>query len=151
MSWVDPPPKLDLGAAEWQRSASRVIGMSRFGNLSNADLGELVERALARELGLDRYPGTAFDLQTPDGQTAYEVKACSVGSGEYKIKAKGAEMRAKAAEASARGITPAVVIAIVDAAGVIYAYARDGLGAFRLTGPERGWRFLGTARLELAT
>ena len=148
MTWRDPPPLADLGKAEWTRSSDRVIGMSRVAGVSNADLGWAAERAVAVITGWRREGGsTEFDLVDDETRTAWEVKACSVFAGEYKMKLKRSEVLAKLAAAARRGLRPGSIIAVVDEADVAWAYARDGIGSFRLTGPERGWRFLGSQKL----
>jgi hypothetical protein len=143
--WLAPPPP--LGVNRGRRSHGGYTATGR----QVSDLGIAVERALARALGWE--PANAahgrvgpFDLL--DGRDAYEVKSVTRESTEYKCKPKAGEVDEKLAYAHRYGLRPHVLIAVVDGE-VVYAYAREGVRAYRLTpdGYRKGWVFLGVTTL----
>lgn len=139
MPWVDPP-KLKGSRAP-----------TTAGGLSTAELGRRVEHALAQHLGFELlHPSIAqgpFDLGC--GDAVFEVKAVTTAAHEYKAKPSRAAVLRK--RAAAVGKVPHTLIAPVDLdAGVVHAYARRGIGAFRLTSPSQGWEYLGSAPINLA-
>lgn len=140
-----PPPP--LGVNRGRRSHG---GWTATGRLVS-DLGKAVERALARSLDFEpanELTGRVGPFDLIDGHDAFEVKAVTRESTEYKCKPKAHEVTEKLAYAAAHGLRPHVLIAVVDGDRV-YAYAKEGVRAYRLTanGYQRGWVYLGTTTL----
>lgn len=127
-------------------TGGRKAGGFTASGLTNTELGDRVERAIAEQLAVasalpDNRRQGAFDLE--DGDLVFEVKACTVEATEFKMKPKKAEVERKLAAAKKRRATPASVIAVVDGSRAL-VYWRLGIGAFRLT-PD--WHFAGEVEL----
>jgi hypothetical protein len=143
-AWIEPP--VPTGKPGERRGG----GMTATG-LTNTELGDAVERALQQAFGYeDAHPGRrqgAFDLRV--GNDVFEVKAVTTAACEYKAKPKKAEVAGKLAYAAERGLNPHVMIVVYDEAEQqIHAYAKAGVGAYRLTGPHAGWAYIGTAAID---
>jgi hypothetical protein len=126
--------------------------------MTNTELGDLVEAALVRELGWTPLVGASagkvrqgpFDLIDENGAHV-ELKACSVYASEYKVKPSMATMISKMEAAALKGVETATVIAIVDRTrkGKLKAwvYRRPGLGCFRLGMTGVNWEFVGKVKV----
>lgn len=149
VTWQDPPA---LERCTNCTTPGVKGGYSNVPGLSNAKLGYLVEKALAKHLGFElahpSRPQGPFDLLK--GDNAYEVKAMTVGAREYKVKSSKVAIERKRKHAKLHRLKPHTIIAVVDAtATMAYAYVRPGVGAFRLPNTMvRGWKYLGAVPLE---
>jgi hypothetical protein len=124
--------------------------------LTNTRLGDLVEAALAAELGWQTlHPGQRqgpLDFQVDLDGTAYgvEVKSVSIGAAEFKAKMKAHERAEKLAECERLGLAPMTVIAVVDDHGGAAVFGAEGITCARLSPhSETSWRLLGTVQVEL--
>lgn len=128
-------------------------GWSSLG-MSNMELGDRVEHAIAEQLGWTPLVGALagkvrqgpFDLMDPKGRVC-EVKACSVLAAEYKVKPSAHSIMAKVAAAEKLGVKPCTVLAVVEADGRAWVYRKNGLGSFRLPRDGAGWKFVGTVQI----
>jgi len=128
-------------------------GMTAFG-ISSSRLGDLVELALAEQLGwvplVGALAGTqrqgAFDLQAPDG-TWCEVKAVTVFASEYKVKPTAKDLADKVKWARDAGKATATVMVIVRADRVGMIYRREGLGCFRMGMNGLNWNYVGKVKI----
>lgn len=127
--------------------------------MTNTELGDLVERALVRKLGWTPLVGAAagkvrqgpFDMVDERGMYV-EVKACSVYAGEYKVKPSVVAIEAKLAAAASMGVEAGTVMVIVDRSlksGKLrgFVYRRPGLGCFRLGMSGVNWEFVGKVKV----
>lgn len=131
--------------------------------MTNAELGDLVEAALVRKFEWTPLVGASagrvrqgpFDLIDENGCYT-EVKACSVYASEYKVKPDMATMMRKmeaAAKLGKDGIAAptSTVLAVVERTRkgklVAHVYRRPGLGCFRLGMSGVGWEYVGKARV----
>jgi len=116
---------------------------------TNTEVGDTAEAAL-QQFGLESlHPDDRrgpLDV-TCCGGWAFEVKAVTTESSEYKIKMKGHELRGKERYARLKGLKPASMIVVMDyKKGEAHAYWRKGLGNYRLSNsPE--WNYMGTAKV----
>jgi hypothetical protein len=145
LEWQEPP-------APTGRAGDRKAGGFTADGVTNTKLGDAAEKTLQRYLGfLNAHPGRRqgpFDLRL--GRNAYEVKTVSVSSTEYKAKPKASEMVGKREYARQNGLVAHTMIAVFDpVAGRVYAYAKEGIGAYRLTGPQNGWSYLGSCPMTV--
>lgn len=128
-------------------------GWSAMG-MSNMALGDKVEHAIADQLGWTPLVGARagrvrqgpFDLMDPKGRVC-EVKACSVGAAEYKVKPSAHATLAKMKAAREMGVKPCTVLAIVEDDGRTWIYRRRGLGSYRLPRDGAGWKFVGIVQI----
>lgn len=127
--------------------------------MTNTELGDLVEAALVRKFGWTPLVGAGagkvrqgpFDMVDDRGMYV-EVKACSVYAAEYKVKPSAHAVEAKMKAASEMGVEAGTVIAIVDRdlkSGKLKAwvYRRPGLGCYRLGTSGVNWEFVGKAKV----
>lgn len=141
--WHEPPAPEGKGG--------KAGGFSAIG-ITNTKLGDAVEHALQQHLGMkDAHPGARqgpVDLLY--GRHAYEVKAQSIAAKEYHAKPKSSEIADKRAFAEEHGLVPHTMIAVYDPRERrVHAYSKEGIGAYRLTGPENGWSYHGSVPLDL--
>jgi hypothetical protein len=142
LPWFEPPAPLGLGHGGGP-------GYSE-DNLSNAELGEIVEIALIEQMGfvsaLDPHARKgSFDLVYGEFH-AVEARAVTRACNEYKIRLKPKQLAARNAAALAAGLTPTLVMVVIDQPGEDdvrkgYVYWREGIGSFRLN--RRSWNFAG--------
>jgi hypothetical protein len=122
--------------------------------ITNTELGDRVEAALAAKLGWTPLVGPAagrarqgaFDLIDENGMYV-EVKAVSVFAKEYKIKSGARANTRKTNFGNGHGVKFGTVMAIVEQRpnGKLKAwlYRREGVGCFRLGADGLGWEFVG--------
>lgn len=142
--WVSPPSP--QGAKGGKPGGYTAVG------ITNTELGDKVEDALQRHLGMkNEHPGRRqgpLDLRF-DGH-GYEVKAVSSMADEYKAKPKAREIASKKAYAAEHGLAPHTMIVVYHPEEKqLYAYSKPGIGAYRLTNEGNGWKFHGTIPLDL--
>lgn len=146
LAWHEPPAP--TGKAGERKGG----GMTAVG-ITNTKLGDAVEHALTALGFEDAHPGRRqgpFDLRF--GENAYEVKAVSQSASEYKAKPKRHEVEGKLAHAKQHGLKPHVMIVVYEpGAKRVHAYVKEGVGAYRLTGPEQGWSYIGSVALDLGS
>lgn len=128
--------------------------------MSNTELGDVVERALAVKLGWTPLVGAGagtgrqgpFDLIDENGMYV-EVKACSVYAAEYKVKSDARATMRKANAMRALGVKGGTVLAVVERRRsgklVAWVYRRDGVGCFRLGANGVGWEFVGKVKVKV--
>ena len=126
--------------------------------LTNTELGDLVEAALVRRFGwkplVGRLAGVArqgsFDM-VDERDMLVEVKAVTVYASEYKVKTGARANGRKVERALELGRASATVMAVVyrSPRGKLKCavYRRDGVGCFRLGPSGLGWDFVGKAGL----
>jgi hypothetical protein len=125
--------------------------------MTNTELGDLVEAALARVLGwkplVGHGAGTvrqgAFDMIDERG-VYVEVKACSVYAKEYKVKTGAHAQIAKMEKAAELGLQMGTVIVVVKRTSKGLkgsVYRRDSLGNFRLGDDGSAWEFVGKVKI----
>lgn len=126
--------------------------------MTNTELGDLVEAALAKRWGWEPLVGAGagktrqgpFDLIDERG-VYVEVKACSVYAKEYKVKSDARAVTRKGAAAAAMGVEFGTVMVIVERKGGKlrgWVYRREGVGCFRLGANPVGWEFVGKLKVS---
>lgn len=146
---------------KWKRPPARVEPVSVIPpgysglEMTNTELGDLVEYALYRERGWTPLVGAGagkvrqgpFDMIDENGWSV-EVKACSVFASEYKIKLSNHAMTAKMMAADGK---VGIVIVVVERrpSGKLrgWIYRRAGLGNFRLGPDGSAWEFVGKVKI----
>ena len=135
--FVQPPAPLGSG--------SGVAGGFTASGLTNTELGDRVEAALIEQMSFKSALGGKRQgpIDVIAEGYAFEVKAVTRQAQEYKCKPKKHEVAEKLAAAESMGLDPAMVMVVVDGSEG-WVYAREGIGAFRLT---TKWSHLGTVTL----
>lgn len=144
--WRDPPTPVGKGA-----SHKRGFGYTSSGhtNTSVGDLGELALRQLDMRSLLP--PGrrqNPLDVAYGKSNMAFEVKAVTTGSSEYKVKMKAKEAKSKVKYAKKNGLQANTMILVMDLKkGEAMAYWKKGIGNYRLTTEDNGWNYMGSVKL----
>jgi hypothetical protein len=142
LPWVDPPPPRGV--------PGRKPGGFTATGATNTSMGDLAEK-LTEQIGLHSLLRPGIRQGAMDrgiGDYAFEVKARTVQAIEYKAGPKKPEADRKRAWAKEHGLKAAMMIVVLDEEnGTGYAYWKDGVGAYRLTGPKQGWNFAGKVTL----
>lgn len=144
--WVAPPP------LEGKMGAGKAGGYSSdaaYG--TNTALGRIGEKSFVDAIGgkILHPPGkgeqSPLDVQI--NGYGFEVKAVSTRSTKYAATPKPYEIAQKEQYARDLGLTPALVIAVMDSrAGRAHFYWREGLAGGRLA-QSTGWQYMGSGAL----
>jgi hypothetical protein len=123
--------------------------------MTNTELGDLVEYALFRRLGWTPLVGDAagkvrqgpFDMIDENG-VYVEVKAMTVFAKEYKIKMSSHAMTAKVLKAEG-AVGTVIVVVERRPSGKLrgWVYRRSGLGNYRLGDDGSAWEFVGKVKI----
>jgi hypothetical protein len=140
---VPPPPR--------GKGGGKAGGFTATGH-TNTELGDLAEAATAqldcRSLLPPGKRQNPLDAKYDDTKYAFEIKAVTTEATEYKAKPKAHEVKEKLAYARKNGYKPAMMIAVVDVKSKeVHCYWKEGIGAYRLTGPKQGWNYMGTVKI----
>lgn len=165
------PPIKKWQAPPLPKDQNKGAGKSGGGTATDHDLstlGDLGEHVAVTRLGLTSLVGHkakngesqrqgALDAMLPGTNIAFEIKACSVSSGDYKIGAKKSEIADKRAAADYFGYRGAVIIPVVDTEKMtMHFYWKPGLNngsiarGGKLTGSAKSWNYWGSFKYTKA-
>jgi len=148
----EPPKQKMVAPPQPSGKPGRAAGGFTATGQTNTELGDMAEK-VAEQYGLRRIipegeRRNPLDLEWDHSGMAFELKAVTTASTEYKVRMKAKEAASKRAYAKRNKLKAGVMIMVMDTkARRAYTYWRNGIGQYRLSkGNLSEWNYMGSVK-----